>query len=227
MSFQCGNNAGNAILVTVPRNASGIVTRSQVLRTTVQSDSGYGSFVSLALGVDIDDDSAALDADISGLLRYGTGGASRFVEFDWLEGLQLSVPASSLDLSVQIESLDDDNEFTANFSAFVVPYNSARPASEVQPVRRTIVVSSLAAGATSTPVRVPSMASTFQIVPVSNVDPFDLTVLGSFDVGATRTTGRFVGQTQSQELSGRIRYLSFINNSANAATFNVLFGLTL
>lgn len=225
MNFQCGNNAGNAIQLTA-NPANGGIVKQQILRTTVQSDSGFGSFVSLALGIDIEDDSAALDADISGILRYGTGGASRVVEFDWLEGLQLSVPASALDLSAQIESLDV-NAFTATLSAFVVPYNSARPASEVQPVRRTIVVSSLAAGATSTPVKVPSMASTFQIVPISNVDPFDLTVLGSFDVGATRTTGRFVGQTQSQELSGRIRYLSFINNSANAATFNVLFGLTL
>lgn len=217
------NKIGNAIDLTA---VAGGTASANILSPEVSSPDGGPAYITLALGLDNDQEAVTDNLDIWGELTYGAGGFSSKVVFDWRNGTQVSIPANNAKLVANLTDLGGSSAGTYRLTA-AAALNSNRPASAFQPARRSFLFE-VAAGATSARIRAPNMASTVSILPVnSGFNVPNINIFGDFNSVLASRGLNVPGSTSPQEFPTQCRFFSFNNNDIVTAQFYAVFGLSL
>lgn len=157
-------------------------------------------------------------------VRWGAGGHFDEAEVDAIQGVQLSVNAAQVRVSLEARTVPNTQAYAVRAGAFISYYT--RPSSRVPPTRTFYLTIVPAQGGAAV---VPAFGTSVSVATTVPAQPFDVEILDGGAVPAILTVIPVPAgaRLEGWPLPGAARFVRIQNPGPAIATFAVTFGLSL
>lgn len=151
--------------------------------------------------------------DVTAVLEFGSGGATQYLEMDWLCGSSITLPMNALNLVAQYNLIDGEVAGEVPDDLRLRVTISKMPSRNSNPTRSYLFTDAVSSFI------IPPFAKAMHISPLNTGDPFDFYAQRVKAVFTTRGLGLATGSINSYQFAQFVSYIDFINEYVGGPMF--------